>query len=151
LEDFMLVRTLKLALPGLAAAALASVAQAAPADPAMGVWFTADKSAKVGVEMCGATVCGRVRWLKAPLDKAGKPVVDANNPEPGLRSRPVIGLVLIRDFKAAGPGKWTGGKIYDPKTGRTYDASLEANGGDTLKVRGCMGPLCQTQTWVRSN
>ena len=132
-----------------AAAALALLSTPAlAADPVEGLWMVQAGTAKVRVAPCAADkarMCGQIAWLKNAAAK------DANNPDESLRGRPVLGLLMIRDFKSSGPGKWTGGKIYDPKTGRTYDASLEANGGDTLKVRGCMGPLCQTQTWVRSN
>ena len=49
-------------------------------------------------------------------------------------------------------GKYEGGKIYDPKSGKTYSAKAElANGGKSLKVRGFMGVsvLGRTQTWQR--
>ena len=70
---------------------------------------------------------------------------------PALRSRPIVGLQMMRDFAPAGPGRWTGGKIYDPNTGRTYDSkmSLSANGG--LKVEGCVTVICQAQAWTTAD
>ena len=129
--------------------ALPLAAQAA--DPVHGVWLTPDGDAKVKVAPCGGSVCGTVVWLKAPLDKAGKPLVDAANPDPALRTRPIVGLTMIRDFKPVAAGRWTGGKIYDPKTGKTYASKLSANADGTLKVEGCVSVVCQALTWKRAN
>lgn len=141
----------RLALAVLAAAAFATAAAAA--DPVQGVWRTPEGDAKVKVAPCAdkASLCGTVVWLKAPLDKNGKPVTDMANPDPALRSRPVVGLVLIRDFKPAAAGRWTGGKIYDPKTGKTYASKLSANPDGTLKVEGCVSIACQAFTWTRAD
>ncbi|WP_374572852.1 DUF2147 domain-containing protein [Phenylobacterium sp.] len=133
------------------AAALAAAGAAHAADPAQGVWLTPDGAAKVKVAPCAASLCGTVVWLKAPLDKAGKPLTDQANPDPALRSRPIVGLVMISDFKAATAGRWTGGKIYDPKTGRTYASKLSANPDGTLKVEGCVSVACKAQTWTRAD
>jgi len=136
--------------PVLAVLAVALPIAAQAADPVQGVYFTPDRSAKVKVAPCGGAVCGTVVWLKAPLDKAGKPVVDIYNPDPALRSRPIVGLTLIGGYKPAGAGKWTGGKAYDPKTGRTYASKLSANPDGSLKVEGCVAVVCQAQTWKRA-
>ena len=96
-------------------------------------------------------MCGTIVWLKNPHDKAGQPLKDANNPGAGLRGRPLIGLAMIRDFKPAGPGKWTGGKIYDPSAGKTYGSKMSLNGDGTLKVEGCVAVVCQAQTWKRAS
>jgi uncharacterized protein (DUF2147 family) len=145
---------LRIALTALAAALpLAALPVAASAaDPVQGTWFVTDGSAKVKVAPCAdrSSMCGTVVWLKAPHDKAGRPLTDAANPDPKLRTRPIVGLTLIRDFKAASAGRWTGGKIYDPKTGKTYASKLSANADGTLKVEGCVSLVCQAQTWKRA-
>ncbi|MBP7815384.1 MAG: DUF2147 domain-containing protein [Phenylobacterium sp.] len=135
-----------------AAIALLAAPTAQAADPVMGDWLTVGGGAKVRVAPCpadSAKACGTITWMKNPKDKAGGPQKDTNNPDPALRARPVLGLQLIRDFKPAGPGKWTGGKIYDPGSGKTYGSKLAANPNGTLKVEGCIGPICQAQTWTR--
>jgi uncharacterized protein (DUF2147 family) len=75
---------------------------------------------------------------------------DVNNPDPALKTRPLLGQPVIRDFKQAAPGRWTGGKIYDPKTGKTYDSKLTANANGSLKVQGCVLFVCQAQTWTHN-
>lgn len=133
--------------PILIAAALAFMAgPALAADPVEGEWLTQAGNAKVKVAPCAARpdrMCGVVSWLKNTGAK------DANNPDAALRSRPILGMALIRDFKPAGPGRWTGGKIYDPESGKTYDSKIRINPNGTLKVEGCVLVVCQAQTWKK--
>jgi uncharacterized protein (DUF2147 family) len=122
------------------------------ADPAEGEWLVQDGKAKVRITPCaGASerLCGNIVWLRSPLDEDGAPKHDAHNPDPSARNRPIVGLPLIRDFRAAGPGAWQGGKIYDPESGKTYDSKLRVAPDGTLKVAGCIAFICQTQTWRR--
>lgn len=135
-----------LAAPLLALSLSLIAAPALAADPVEGEWLTQAGNAKVKVGPCAGKpdrMCGVVSWLKTPGAK------DANNPDPALRSRPVQGMTLIRDFKSAGAGKWTGGKIYDPQSGKTYDSKMRINADGTLKVEGCVLVVCQAQTWRR--
>ncbi|HEX5379623.1 MAG TPA: DUF2147 domain-containing protein [Phenylobacterium sp.] len=136
----------RLVLAGAAAIALATPAQAAGSPN--GDWFTASGSGKVRIAPCGDRLCGTVVWLRNPLDRTtGKPQLDAKNPDPALRSRPIVGLQLIRGFKPGADGRWTGGYIYDPGSGRTYASKLGLNPDGTLKVEGCISVICQAQTW----
>ena len=135
-----------------AAIALLSATSAQAADPVMGDWLTVGGGAKVRIAPCAsdaAKACGTITWMKNPKDKAGGSQKDTNNPDAALRSRTVLGLQLVRDFKPAGPGKWNSGKIYDPGSGKTYGSKLSANANGSLKVEGCVGPICQAQTWTR--
>jgi uncharacterized protein (DUF2147 family) len=134
---------------GLALAAAPALA----ADPVQGEWLVQSGKARVRIAPCADRadrLCGLVSWLKAPLGDDGRPVRDANNPDPSLRTRPVIGLPLIRDFRNAGAGRWTGGRIYDPETGKSYNSKLRLNPDGTLKVEGCILVVCQAQTWRRA-
>ena len=138
-------------LARLAAATALAAAIASPAladDPVEGLWLVQAGTAKVKVAPCASDktkMCGQVAWLKTTGAK------DANNPDASLRSRPIMGMLMIRDFKSAGPGKWTGGKIYDPNSGKTYGSKMSANPDGTLKVEGCITVVCQAQTWKRSS
>lgn len=140
----------RLALAG-AAAALATSAQAA--GTVQGDWLTQSGSAKVRVAPCaGGRLCGTVIWMKTPLDKiTGKPQLDVKNPDPNLRTRPIVGLQLIKDFRSASGGKWSGGTIYDPESGKTYASKMGLNPDGTLKVEGCISIICQAQTWRSAN
>ncbi|HEX8555855.1 MAG TPA: DUF2147 domain-containing protein [Sphingomonas sp.] len=132
---------MKAALLALAATTLVA---AAPA-PVTGRWLTVEGKAIVEIAPCGQALCGRIlRVLKPGPDG---PAVDANNPNPALRTRPVEGIQILSGFTVAGD-KWKG-RIYDPESGRTYRSELVAAGGG-LKVKGCFGPFCRTQNWTRA-
>ena len=115
------------------------------ADPVEGEWLTEAGTAKVKIGPCAEQpdrMCGLVSWMKTPRN-------DIHNPDAALRDKPILGMALIRDFKASAPGKWTGGKIYDPESGKTYDSKLTARADGTLKVEGCIAIICKAQTWKR--
>ena len=138
----------RLAAATAATLAVAIASPALAADPVEGLWLVQAGTAKVKVAPCArdkSRMCGQVAWLKTPGAK------DANNPDASLRSRPIMGMLMIRDFKSAGPGKWTGGKIYDPNSGKTYGSKMNANPDGTLKVEGCVAVVCQAQTWKRTS
>ena len=130
----------------LAAMALSASAGAAAPAPVAGRWLTPERDAMVEIGACGAQLCGRIaRVLKAD---PSKPKTDVNNPDPALRSRPVVGLPILTGF-TAGKDQWNG-RIYDPRNGKSYRSILIRDGA-TLKVKGCLGPFCKTQVWTRAN
>ena len=138
------------ALALLAAPLLPAAAEAA--DPT-GLWWAERGSAQVEIARCGDALCGRVAWLRHPFDEHGCPLRDAENPDPALRARPVVGLEILRNLQPA-PGaapEWNGGEIYDPTRGRTYDAVVHLDGPDRLRVRGFLGlrVLGRSTTWLR--
>ena len=77
--------------------------------------------------------------------------LDAENPDPALRSRPLRGLVIMTGFRYEGDGEWTGGRIYDPNSGNTYKGTIRVVDSITLKLRGYVGIslLGRTDTWTR--
>lgn len=142
---------MKTALVALAFAAAATAAHAA--DPVEGQWLVEGGSAKVRIAPCAGDkgrMCGTIVWLKAPNGPDGRPLRDANNPDAAQRAKPLVGLAMIRDFKPAGPGKWAGGRIYDPGAGKTYASKMAINRDGTLKVEGCVAVVCRAQTWRRA-
>lgn len=141
-------------IAGLAAATMA-VAHAAHAagDPAFGDWLTSNGSAKVRVGPCAgdpARACGTIVWMKAPNASDGQPARDTKNPNPALRSRTLVGLPFIADFRREATGRWADGRIYDPDSGKTYRSTMAIGAGDALKVAGCVLVFCQAQTWTRT-
>ena len=135
-------------LTALAPAALFAAgfapASADAATPIAGRWMTEEKTAIVTVGPCGSNVCGRLTTLlKQP---PSGPPVDSNNPDPALRRRPLEGLVILSGFADKGDD-WRG-KIYDPKSGKTYKSILKRESDGTLKVQGCIAFFCRTQRWT---
>ena len=115
------------------------------ATPVTGKWMTAERDSIVEIGSCGNTVCGKVlRVLKMQPD--GKPPIDSNNPDPALRGRLVEGTMILTGFTDGG-ALWNG-RIYDPKSGKSYKSKLARNADGSLKVQGCIGFLCQTFKWT---
>jgi uncharacterized protein (DUF2147 family) len=137
------------------AAALLAVplATAFAADPsALGEWVTEGGKARVRIEPCAtdpAKLCGAIVWSYRPDDAAPGPLVDVNNQDPALRSRPIVGLPLLQGFEPDGPGAWSGGTIYDPEGGKTCRSKMRFAGPDALEVEGCVLFVCRGQTWTR--
>jgi uncharacterized protein (DUF2147 family) len=130
----------------LAAAAVALAPSAALANPAEGLWRTQTQGGVVRVGPCGAQVCG---WLHDSPDLKREPdAKDARNRDAAQRDRKLKGLQLLSGF-SGGPARWTGGMIYNPDDGRSYRSELTLADPNTLKVKGCLGPICRTQTWTR--
>jgi uncharacterized protein (DUF2147 family)/fucose 4-O-acetylase-like acetyltransferase len=130
---------------------LSGVARAS--DPT-GLWWAEGGYAQVEIRRCGeGTVCGEVVWLRHPFDEHGCDLRDVENPDPELRSRPVVGMEILRDLQASpdDPDEWSGGEIYDPGSGRTYGAVVEMDGPDRLRLRGYLGIrlLGRTTIWIR--
>jgi uncharacterized protein (DUF2147 family) len=86
----------------------------------------------------------------APLGPNGRPT-DLKNPDLTLRNRSLCGLVIGTGFQATDPAHLTGGHLYDPESGHTYQGTITA-AGDTLHLRGYIGiPLFgRSETWRRS-
>lgn len=67
------------------------------------------------------------------------------------KNKPIVGMVIMEDMLRDGDS-FSGGKIMDPKSGKTYKCSIEFDGKDALKVRGFIGIslIGRTQTWKRA-
>ena len=132
----------------LAASLLLCAAPAFAADSIEGDWLTSDAGSKVRIGACPDQpdlMCGVVSSLPASNSKD----LDKNNPDAALRSRPILGIPTLTGFKQTAPGMWTGGKLYDPANGKSYDGKISANSDGTLKVEGCVMVVCRAQTWKR--
>ena len=106
------------------------------ADPATGTWKTQvdDGSyAHVKIAACGEALCGTIERTfndtgEFASENAGKP--------------------LLWDMQVAGANKYSKGKIWQPSTGKIFNSKMTLS-GDSLKVSGCVGPICKKQTWTR--
>jgi uncharacterized protein (DUF2147 family) len=116
----------------------------------VGTWLTEKGDARVKVTRCGSGICGVVVWLREPIDPAtGRAQADDKNPNPALRTRPVIGISLFIGMRPSGPGRWSG-QIYNADDGGTYVSHVSFAGGDALRVEGCVGAICGGETWTRA-
>lgn len=141
-----------LVLAVVVAGATVAVARAQGRSDITGRWATQGFGSVVEFRPCtGAptTLCGRILWLWEPTDGVGRPRTDRHNPDRALRSRPLIGVEIVRGLRETAPGVWSGGAVYNPDDGRTYTGVVQLQRG-ALELRGCaLNVFCQTQTWRR--
>ena len=87
---------------------------------------------------------GRVVALMEPaylpddeFGPVGAPRRDDHNPDQALRSRPMLGLNLLSNYRFDGK-RWQG-NIYDPEDGGTYTSRLWVDANGDLRMRGYLG------------
>ena len=123
----------------------------------LGIWKTEMDESKVEIFMCGEKICGKIIWLKNPVyidssdGKVGTPIIDRKNPDPALKSRPLIGLLVMDGFTKQDDNTWGNGTCYDPKSGNTYRGKIHLSAPDRLDLRGYIGiPFFgRTSVWTR--
>jgi uncharacterized protein (DUF2147 family) len=115
-------------------------------DAIVGEWWTEGKE-------------GLIRFVRSSdgtysgiLAGGNDPGTDANNKDPALRKRPLLGIVLMWHLRPDS-GEYVDGYVYNPRNGETYRMKAEVTGKTTLKIRGYLGIslLGQSQTWTRAN
>lgn len=120
------------------------------ADAIVGKWLNPSGEGQVEIYKKGDKYFGKLAWIKFPNDASGKPKTDVKNPDESLRTRPELGLELLKDFTFNGEDVYEGGTIYDPKSGKTYSCKMTIN-GKKLKIRGYVGISLfgRTEEWTR--
>lgn len=135
-----------------AISALFYVVSAQETDKLLGVWEPSNGKARVKIEKIGTKYYGKIVWLREPNDPTtGKPKVDKNNPDESMRTAPLKGYRMLKDFVSKGAKEWDGGSIYDPENGSTYNCTIKMTNDNTLEIRGYVGvaALGRTDVWKR--
>ncbi len=123
------------------------------ADAIAGIWWNDEKTTKIRVEKKDGKYIGTIVYMIPSKLVNGKSPLDDKNPDSALRTRPVIGLQILSGFVYNGSKKeWAGGRIYDPKTGKTYDCFARMD-GEVLKLKGFVAgirALGRESEWYRT-
>jgi uncharacterized protein (DUF2147 family) len=113
--------------------------------PVAGSWRTENGDATVEI---GLSPSGELEGFLLDVDG-----YDDKNPDRALRARPLHGLRMLWGFhpKDGSGTEWSGGKIYDPESGKTYSCRIRLERG-ALEIRGYVGiPLFgRSTTWARA-
>jgi uncharacterized protein (DUF2147 family) len=125
---------------------------AADATPA-GVWKTIDDKtgqpkSLVEISEQNGVLTGKVKEV-LQSDQGPNPI--CKECEGDRKNQPVTGMTIVWDMKKNGD-EWSGGKILDPKNGKTYGCKMHlTDNGQKLEVRGFVGfsLLGRSQTWER--
>jgi len=119
----------------LATAILNVLAMSAVAEPqgdeVLGIWQTENGKSRIHIHECEGEerICGTLIWSRNGSGKR-------------------LGSRILADFVFEN-GRWTEGRIVDPRDGSTYRAKLELEDESSLKVRGCWLIFCGGQEWTR--
>jgi uncharacterized protein (DUF2147 family) len=152
LATLRLLAALGLALalaPAAAASAAEAPAAAAGDDPAaqiLGNWLTEPRDGIIQISRAAdGSYQGRIVGGNDPQR------LDQHNPDQARRTQPLLGQTILQGMRYDGGGKWSGGTIYDPDSGRTYKCHLERLDQERLQVRGYIGfaLLGRSQLWTR--
>ncbi|MCP4156223.1 MAG: DUF2147 domain-containing protein [bacterium] len=128
-------------------------------DDIIGTWITGDQDTRVEIFKKDNLYFGKIVASKSKYEPGIIKKMDAdgsfdiNHSDKAMRSRPILGLELLTDFSFNGK-KWVGGKVYDPKNGKTYKCKLTlSDDGKVLKVRGFVGVALfgRTTAWERAD
>ncbi|PJE03777.1 MAG: hypothetical protein CK427_04705 [Leptospira sp.] len=127
-------------------------------DSAVGKYLPPEKDSVIEIYKCGDKYCGRTACIKDnkyPADSKdgvpGTPYLDHNNPDPKLKKKPNLGMQFLSGMVAEGGGKYDGGKVYNPRDGKTYCAKMQMD-GSKLELKGhlCISSwLGKTNTWTK--
>ena len=110
------------------------------ADDLVGIWEPSHGKGRVKIEKIGDKYYGKVVWIREPIDpETGQKKLDKANPDPALRSRPRLGLRVLKDFSFTSGNIWDAGTIYDPESGSTYNCKITMTDINTLSIRGYIG------------
>ena len=122
-------------------------AQANP-DAILGIWFNEEKDGKIKIYKENSKFYGKIVWHKTGNDISS---FDEHNPDPELKKRKKVGLVILTDF-VFDDGQWEDGDIYDTKSGKTYSCVIKLLKDGSLHVRGYIGIslLGRTTYWTKA-
>lgn len=129
----------------LSAALASAFCGTASADPfdVFGKFVLPEGDSHVQISDCGnGSPCGKIVWIKAEDLPPGQTANEITND----KCEKILGYRLLQGFDRKARD-WRGGKIHDPMEHKTYDSRLKRLTDGSLEVKGCVGPVCQTQIW----
>lgn len=122
-------------------------------DDIVGIWMHSDNKLKVQVYEQNGEYFGKIIWFQDAHYKAKmEDCKDEMNPDPALRNRKVLGLVVVTGLKFnEEDDRWEDGTIYDSNTGKYYDSVVHMYTESTLSVTGywMFTWLGQTETFYK--
>lgn len=103
-------------------------------DDVKGIWFNTEKTSKIKIFLAtDGKYYGKIVWMTEPENK------DINNPDASKHSNPVMGMQIMNRFVFdTESNQWSGGTIYDPDNGKTYDCYMwfEGENKNLLHLKG---------------
>jgi uncharacterized protein (DUF2147 family) len=102
------------------------------------VWRNTNNTVHIKAGPCGDSMCATVIWAN-----------DQTKASVAAKGRNIIGMQLLRGFRASGASEWKG-SVYVPDRDLTVSGTITLLDRNTLKTVGCfLGVICQTRHWSR--
>ncbi len=119
----------------------------------LGKWQNTTGEGRIEIFKKSNMYFGKLYWLREPNNDPGIPKLDVKNPDPAKRNRHVKDLEILTNFVYQGRNVWADGKIYDPKSGNTYNCKMTLKSPDSLYLRGYIGISLfgRSEIWTRVN
>jgi uncharacterized protein (DUF2147 family) len=117
-----------------------------------GRWLTEKGDGWITIQLVGDSLQGSIAGSPDPEQREEREF-DDRNPDPNLRTRRLDGLTIMKGFQYDGDGRWSGGTVYDPNSGKTYKCTITQVDTNTLKMRGFIGISLfgRSETWTRDD
>jgi uncharacterized protein (DUF2147 family) len=117
-----------------------------------GRWLTQKGDGWIRIQIVGDSLEGSVAGSPDPKQREERKF-DDRNPDTNLRTRRLEGLTIMTGFEYEGDGRWSGGTVYDPNSGKTYKCTVKQLDANTLKIRGFIGISLfgRSETWTRDD
>ncbi len=117
-----------------------------------GRWLTENGDGWITIRLVGNTLQGTIAGSPDTNQREEREYYEFN-PDPSLRNRRLQGLTIMTGLEYDGEGRWTGGTIYDPNSGKTHKCSLRQLDANTMKLRGYIGVSLfgRSETWTRDD
>lgn len=112
------------------------------ADAIIGQWMSKDNNMAVEIFKFHNSYEAKVIWVEDSKDRSTpmNEKCDFRNPDETLRKRKIIGLVVMKDLTYKEENNdWEQGQIYDPHSGKNWNAKVSLTKNGLLSVRGYWG------------
>jgi uncharacterized protein (DUF2147 family) len=129
-------------------ASIVNIQQAQTAEESIVGYWLAPQSI-FEIKNCDGALCAEIVQLLVEEDVDPKSILDSKNMDPELQSRPLIGINILEGFYGEFNSKNTlkGGRIYNPRDGKSYKSKLHRLDNGNLRVEGCVLFICDGDEW----
>lgn len=126
---------------------LPAKSQIVTADKIIGEWINEEKDTRIEIFRNGDEYFGRLLWSEDLFETDGRTSKkDVRNSDRNLRTRNLLHVNLLNNFVFS-EDLWDSGKMYDPKSGKTYNCLIRLK-SDKMEVRSYVGiPLLGRSTY----
>ena len=113
----------------------------------VGYWLALDSIFEI--KNCDGALCAEIVQIFVAEGVDPKSKLDSKNMDPELQSRPLIGINIFEGFNGEFDSKNTlkGGRIYNPRDGKSYKSKLRLLDNGNLRVEGCVLFICDGDEW----